>query len=222
MRLEHDIHPVRWDGKSLQLLDQRLLPNQETYLTYAAPSAVAEAITDMVVQGAPAIGIAAAYAMVLAYDNLPNGSPAERDAAWKSAKDTLAKSRPTAVNLCWALNLMDGVYQSVNVTSDVRQRLADQAVAVHNEDVANNRTMAQYGAPLFPKGASVYTHCNAGALATGALALPWVSLRRHFTRVAFLRYSRAKPVLGSGGPSHRLGTPEGRHSGETCDGRCGG
>src|SRR3954471_7420331 len=136
------VQPIRWKGDRLELLDQRLLPDKKVYLTCRTAEQVAKAIKDMVVRGAPAIGCAAAFGVVLG-----KGS--------KKAYEVLAKSRPTAVNLFWALDRMKGA-------SD----LEAEAKAIYDEDIAANRRMGDVGAELIPDGARVMTHCNTGALAT--------------------------------------------------------
>jgi methylthioribose-1-phosphate isomerase len=133
---------LRWDGHALSLLDQRLLPREEKWIEYRDPSAVAEAIRTMVVRGAPAIGVAAAYGMAMATD-LP-GAAAELKAA-----------RPTAVNLAWAVDRMLRANGAVA-----------EAEAIHREDVEANMRMGRYGAALLGPSSTVLTHCNAGALAT--------------------------------------------------------
>ena len=136
------VEPIRWRGDSLELLDQRLLPGKTAYVKCTSAEDVAAAIRDMVVRGAPAIGCAAAFGIVLA-----KGAPA--------AYEVLAKSRPTAVNLFWALERM-------RKAKDLRA----EAEAIYAEDIAGNRAMGDHGARLIPDGARVMTHCNAGALAT--------------------------------------------------------
>jgi methylthioribose-1-phosphate isomerase len=136
------VEPIRWHGDSLELLDQRLLPGKASYVKCTTAEEVAAAIRDMVVRGAPAIGCAAAFGIVLA-----KGSP--------GAYEVLAKSRPTAVNLFWALDRM-------RKANDLRA----EAEAIYAEDIAGNRAMGAHGARLIPDNARVMTHCNAGALAT--------------------------------------------------------
>src|SRR5882672_5346502 len=136
------IEPIRWKGDSLELLDQRLLPEKLSYVTCKTAAEVAVAIRDMVVRGAPAIGCAAAFGVVLS-----KGS--------SQGYELLAKSRPTAVNLFWALERMKKA-----------KDLKAEAEAIFAEDLAGNRAMGKLGAELIPKGARVMTHCNAGALAT--------------------------------------------------------
>ena len=136
------VEPIRWKGDRLELLDQRLLPDQQVYVTCRTAQEVATAIRDMVVRGAPAIGCAAAFGVVL-----DNGK--------KEAYEVLAKSRPTAVNLFWALERM-------KKAKDLRK----EAEAIYAEDLAANRKMGDLGSAVIPQGARVMTHCNAGALAT--------------------------------------------------------
>jgi methylthioribose-1-phosphate isomerase len=136
------VEPIRWRGDRLELLDQRLLPDQQVYVTCRTAAEVATAIRDMVVRGAPAIGCAAAFGIVL-------------DDGKKEAYEVLAKSRPTAVNLFWALERM-------KKAKDLRK----EAEAIYAEDLAANRAMGDLGAAVIPQGARVMTHCNAGALAT--------------------------------------------------------
>ena len=136
------IEPIRWKGDHLDLLDQRMLPDKTIYLTCRTAAQVADAIRDMVVRGAPAIGCAAAFGVVL-------GGKSEE------SFELLAKSRPTAVNLFWALERMK------------RAKDAEaEAIAILEEDLAANHAMGKHGAALFQKGARILTYCNTGALAT--------------------------------------------------------
>ena len=136
------VEPIRWKGKSLELLDQRLLPGKKKYVTCKTAEQVAKAIRDMVVRGAPAIGCAAAFGVVLG-----KGSP--------RSFEVLSKSRPTAVNLFWALERMRKA-----------KDLEAEAKAIYEEDLAANHAMGELGATLIPERARIMTHCNAGALAT--------------------------------------------------------
>ncbi len=149
----------------LILLDQRQLPRVEVYLEIRDVESAARAIRDMVVRGAPAIGITAAYAMVLAARRaegpvLP---------ALERARDLLVQQRPTAVNLSWAADRLLRHARGLGTQSahDVAASLAELARALHHADVAANRHMGRLGAARVPDGAVVLTHCNAGALATG-------------------------------------------------------
>ncbi|HUR40569.1 MAG TPA: S-methyl-5-thioribose-1-phosphate isomerase [Verrucomicrobiae bacterium] len=153
--VQGNVQPIQWAGDHLRLLDQRLLPQQEVYLECRSAEDVARAIHDMAVRGAPAIGIAAAYGLALAL-KLDMHS-------YDRAEQVLARSRPTAVNLAWALQRMRRMYR---VTPRASILLAE-AQRIHEEDLAQNLRMAEFGAELLPAGARVLTHCNTGALATG-------------------------------------------------------
>ncbi|HLV22058.1 MAG TPA: S-methyl-5-thioribose-1-phosphate isomerase [Polyangiaceae bacterium] len=152
------------DNDALVMLDQRRLPTEEEYLRYHEADAVADAITQMVVRGAPAIGIAAAYAMVLAAR-----ASGDFDRVVRAAAERLCRARPTAVNLSWAVQRMLAVCDAVRggAPADRVEKLAEAARALHAADVAANRRMGALGAERIADGAVVLTHCNAGALATG-------------------------------------------------------
>ncbi len=160
------IRAVEWDGDGLKLLDQRRLPNRETYLHLEDSAEVAQAIRDMVVRGAPAIGIAAAYAAVLAarrhyqVDRLHWAKAMQPDLA------LLADARPTAVNLHWAVARMRRVIEA-GIAGDPVARLLQEARQMHAEDIAANQRMGALAAELIAAGSGVLTHCNTGALATG-------------------------------------------------------
>jgi methylthioribose-1-phosphate isomerase len=143
---------IRWLNNELQLLDQRILPHEIKYLTLASADETALAITEMVVRGAPAIGITAAYGIAIAARNNEN---------LDNAYHKLAASRPTAVNLFWALERMRKVQPQTFST------LLAEAKAIHAEDIAANLRLGQLGAGLIADNSQIYTHCNAGALATG-------------------------------------------------------
>lgn len=153
--------PLRWDGQRLQLLDQRELPGREVWLSLETAADVAAAIRDMAVRGAPAIGIAAAWGLVLA----ARGGGIE---AVRKAVPLLATSRPTAVNLRWALERMQAVLDEA-AAADIATALEAEARRIHEEDIEQNRTMAALGAARLLPGSRVLTHCNTGALATGGI-----------------------------------------------------
>ncbi len=158
---------IRWDadGPAVLMLDQRRLPAEAHYPRYVDVEGVARAIEDMVIRGAPAIGIAAAMGVALAVARAPAG--ADRDALVSGALDRLARTRPTAVNLFWALDRMRTRWASVRDESGATAALLAEAQAILEEDVAINRALGAHGAALVPDGARILTHCNAGALATG-------------------------------------------------------
>jgi methylthioribose-1-phosphate isomerase len=147
------------DDDAVVMLDQRRLPAEESYVHLTTSSDVARGIADMVVRGAPAIGIAAAYGVVLAAKSVKSVPELERAAA------ELRRARPTAVNLMWAVDRMLGFARGAGVVD--RAALAAEARRIHREDVAGNRALGQIGAARVPDGATILTHCNAGALATG-------------------------------------------------------
>lgn len=178
MTYHHDsIRAVEWANGALKLLDQRLLPQQRTYVVLENVQDTAQAITDMVVRGAPAIGVTAAYGVVLAARACHARSPTTWKRDIEADLEVLACSRPTAVNLFWALDRMRGTL--VNVEGDPYEPLLAEARRIHEEDIAANRHMGFLGAALIadslrPSGAgsipgscAVLTHCNTGSLATG-------------------------------------------------------
>jgi methylthioribose-1-phosphate isomerase len=160
------VRAVEWTGDALRLLDQRLLPGKTAYLDFSDVQGVAGAIKDMVVRGAPAIGIAAAYGVVIsACDRFKAGKPDWTAHVLEDMK-ILAASRPTAVNLFWALKQMERCLNEVAATADPVNTLLQEAIRIHEEDIAANRRMGELGAALIEPGDAVLTHCNAGALAT--------------------------------------------------------
>ena len=157
---------MKWDGKTLELVDQRKLPNVEEYTKCSDSDCVARAIKDMIVRGAPAIGASAAFGYVLgAMENKEHLSVE----VMENVKAKLAATRPTAVNLYWALERMHSKFLS-EVTNkkpnEILNILSDEAERIANEDVEVNKRMGVYGQELLPNDATVITHCNAGALAT--------------------------------------------------------
>ncbi|HVR81025.1 MAG TPA: S-methyl-5-thioribose-1-phosphate isomerase [Luteimonas sp.] len=158
------IRPIRWTGEALELLDQRKLPFAVEYLTCATSDEVATAIHALAVRGAPAIGIAAAWGVVLAAH--ATDATDANDAATKlePALQRLNAARPTAVNLAWALARMRGAMARAD--GDWRDALEREAQAIASEDLAANRRMGTLGAALIAPGSGVLTHCNTGSLAT--------------------------------------------------------
>jgi len=144
------VTPLSWDGQTLSLLDQRLLPREETWIACQTAPAVADAIRTMVVRGAPAIGVAAAYGMAMA---------AARGDDLQATAAELKAARPTAVNLAWAVDRLLGLGGDVVAMRELAER-------IHSDDVANNQRMGRHGAELLGASSTVLTHCNAGALAT--------------------------------------------------------
>jgi methylthioribose-1-phosphate isomerase len=163
------IRPIKWENDQLHLIDQRLLPSELRYVSYSHVREVTKAITDMVVRGAPAIGITAAYAVVLAARDRIRQSGDNWKQAIQKDLDDLASARPTAVNLRWAVERMRSLIGSINdsLDSDPVSRLVNEAQCIHKSDIEANYCMGELGAALIKSGSSVLTHCNAGALATG-------------------------------------------------------
>ncbi len=164
--------PLRWKGDVLYLIDQLRLPGEEMWLACKTGDDVARAIRAMHVRGAPAIGVAAAYGVALAARQIAadGATPIDFCRRLDGAIEQLAATRPTAVNLFWALSQMRNaavVALEEEGVAGVADALARRAVAIHNDDVAMCRRIGHAGAELIPDGATVLTHCNAGALATG-------------------------------------------------------
>lgn len=164
----HDVGSVRavsWTGVGIALLDQRRLPERSETVVLRSVPEVAEAIRSMVVRGAPAIGITAAYAVVLAARSRYGVDPAGWKQAITSDLSLLAQARPTAVNLVWALRRMGALI--AHLVGDPESPLLAEAQRIHAEDIAANHRMGELGAALIESPCEVLTHCNAGALATG-------------------------------------------------------
>ncbi len=162
------IKTIEWTESGVVMLDQRLLPAKEIYRTCLDYQDVAEAIRSMVIRGAPAIGVAAAMGIALGVRNAPAGTSGDLDREFDRICEVMAGTRPTAVNLFWAIERMKTAYarsRPQGVTA-VRAALIHEALEMHREDVKANRQMGSYGQELIPSRASVLTHCNAGALAT--------------------------------------------------------
>ncbi len=161
-------HTLRWTNNGLELLDQRWLPDRCEYLRCDSAATTAQAIRDLVVRGAPAIGCAAAYGIALEAQKLRGISRDQFNREMDPAFDLLAGSRPTAVNLVWALNRMRCVMKNCRSVSstDCAAELLAAAHQITADDLQTNRALGAHGAALLPSSACVMTHCNAGALAT--------------------------------------------------------
>jgi methylthioribose-1-phosphate isomerase len=159
------VETIAWTDGGVVMIDQRRLPLEETYVTCRTYQDVADAIRTMVIRGAPAIGVAAAMGVALGVQQTDG---ADLDRTFPIICDTLAATRPTAVNLFWAIERMQRVYASLRgqPIAEVRARLAEEAGRIKLEDIAINREIGRHGAGLVPDGKTVLTHCNAGALAT--------------------------------------------------------
>lgn len=168
-----DIIPVKWSDEGVLMLDQRLLPTEEVWLTLRDYNAVADGIRDMVVRGAPAIGVSAAYGMALGAKSFVGTTVADLEDELDFVGDVLAKTRPTAVNLFWAIDRMKAAFQRAKAdgknVSEIKQLLATESKLIHDEDIEAQRLIAQFGGELLNDNDTVLTHCNAGALATGGV-----------------------------------------------------
>jgi len=162
------IRTIEWTEDGVVMIDQRVLPAEETYLTLKDYTEVAEAIRALVIRGAPAIGVAAAMGIALGIKNSGAVTIEDLDADMEKICATIAGTRPTAVNLFWAVERMKKIYQGAgNEGIDgIRRALIREARAMHSEDVEANRVMGRFGQELLPADGCILTHCNAGALAT--------------------------------------------------------
>lgn len=163
---ESEIRPIRWSGEKLELLDQTRLPQEEVTVEVASYRQAIEAIRNMRVRGAPAIGVTAAYAVAMAAREIQATERQEFMAALDLAASEIAAARPTAVNLQWAVRRMVDVAGASGDVGEIPDGLLAEAKSIHQEDEEINRRMGEFGKDLIPEGGSVLTHCNAGALAT--------------------------------------------------------
>jgi methylthioribose-1-phosphate isomerase len=159
---------IRWKGDAVLLIDQRILPTREDYVVCRDAQSVAQAIKDMVVRGAPAIGVTAAMGIALGLKSRGAASEAELRVAMASLADLLAATRPTAVNLFWAIERMKRRFEELLPEGIARtlEGMEREALVIQKEDIEMNRQMGAHGEKLLADGARVLTHCNAGALAT--------------------------------------------------------
>lgn len=167
------IIPVKWSDEGVLMLDQRLLPTEEKWLTLKSFNEVADGIRDMVVRGAPAIGVSAAYGIALGAKNFVGTNVEDLSEDLDYICDVIGKTRPTAVNLFWAIDRMQRTFAQAKSegksVSEIKQILIEDAKAIHDEDIESQRLIAEYGGALLNNDSTVLTHCNAGALATGGV-----------------------------------------------------
>jgi len=196
--MEQDIFTLKWTGAELQLIDQTLLPGTIAYIELNSYEAVFDAIRHMKVRGAPAIGIAAAYGMVLAAKAAPINKLSSFQAALEQAACRLVESRPTAVNLRWAVERMQGKARSSEALAipAIIQALEQEAFRIHDEDRQINRAIGAYLLSLLKDGDGVLTHCNAGALATSeygtALSVFYTALKKGIRLKAYADETRPR------------------------------
>src|SRR5687767_2134450 len=168
-----NIIPVEWTDEGVRMLDQRLLPTEEKWLVLRTYTDVAAGIKDMVVRGAPAIGVSAAYGIALGAKQFVGTNIDDLEDELEYICDVLGATRPTAVNLFWAIDRMKRTFQKAKSegksVSEIKQILIEDAKAIHEEDIESQRLIAQFGGELIENDSTVLTHCNAGALATGGV-----------------------------------------------------
>lgn len=167
------IIPVKWTDEAVLMLDQRLLPTEEKWLTLRTYNEVADGIRDMVVRGAPAIGVSAAYGIALGAKTFVGTNVDDLEDELEYVCEVMGKTRPTAVNLFWAIDRMKRTFQKAKAAgksvSEIKQILIEDSKAIHEEDIESQRLIAKFGGELLENDSTVLTHCNAGALATGGV-----------------------------------------------------
>jgi len=162
------IQTLEWTDQGVRFIDQTKLPMEETYVLCKTHEQVADVIRNMVVRGAPAIGVAAAMGIAMGVKNSDAETVSELKRDLDQICDVIGKTRPTAVNLFWAIRRMQEKFESVRIRSvaKIQEELVEESKRMHAEDIAANQAMGRHGATLMPREGGVLTHCNAGALAT--------------------------------------------------------
>ena len=162
------IQTLEWTDQGVRFIDQTRLPSEEIYVTCTTHEQVADVIRNMVVRGAPAIGVAAAMGIALGVNNSKAESTGDLERDFDQVCDLIGKTRPTAVNLFWAIRRMQEKFDRIRIhpIPQIKQALVEEAQSMHAQDIAANQAMGRHGAALMPSAGGVLTHCNAGALAT--------------------------------------------------------
>jgi methylthioribose-1-phosphate isomerase len=164
------IKTVEWTDEGVRMIDQRLLPTEEKYIMLRSCEEVADAIKQMVVRGAPAIGISAAMGLALGTRQAVGTTVTDLEEDFDFFCDLMSRTRPTAVNLFWAIERMRDRFRRAKAAGSdaeqIKEQLVEEAQAIFREDIESNRALGRFGGELIPDGATVLTHCNAGALAT--------------------------------------------------------
>lgn len=164
------IKTIEWTPEGVRMIDQRLLPNEERYLMLRSYEEVAEAIRNMTVRGAPAIGVSAAMGLALGAQQAVGTTVTDLEQDFDYMCRVMGETRPTAVNLFWAIERMRVAFKraatETSSTDEVKEKLVNEALSIFQEDLESNRRLGHFGGELIPDGATVLTHCNAGALAT--------------------------------------------------------
>ncbi len=167
------IIPVKWTDEGVNMLDQRLLPTEEKWLMLKTFNDVADGIRDMVIRGAPAIGVSAAYGIALGVKNFVGTNIDDLEEELDYICDVMGKTRPTAINLFWAIDRMKRVFAKAKderkSITEIKQIMIQDSKDIHEEDIESQRLIAQFGGELLDDNSTVLTHCNAGALATGGV-----------------------------------------------------
>jgi methylthioribose-1-phosphate isomerase len=192
---------IAWDDDTLVMIDQRKLPGQEVYVRCRTGADVARAIRSMVIRGAPAIGVAAAMGLALGMRRSKAQGTRQFAVEFTKLCELLAATRPTAVNLFWAIDRMKRTFaagvQAGESPGELKARLGREAQAIHDEDVDSCRAMGRFGAAVVPDAARILTHCNAGALATAGYgtALGVIRAAAEAGRVARVFADETRPFL---------------------------
>ena len=162
------IRTLEWTDRGVRFLDQTKLPTEEAYVNCTTHQQVADVIRNMVVRGAPAIGVAAGMGIAIGVKNSKAESVGDLKKDFDEICDAIGKTRPTAVNLFWAIRRMQQKFESLRVrpVAQIKQSMIEEAQRMHAQDIAINQAMGRHGAALMPASGAVLTHCNAGALAT--------------------------------------------------------
>jgi len=196
-------HTIKWlDSGLVSMIDQRKLPHDVIYNEYQDPAAVAGAIKDMVIRGAPAIGAAAAYGLALVPWHDETGSLEEVYQKLGGAAQILRESRPTAVNLFWAIDRMMALVEEIDYSSvaELKERLLKEALLIAEEDVETNKAIGKNAMPLIPEGAVIFHHCNTGSLAAVdyGTALGIIRLAHEENKNVFAFVDETRPRLQGG------------------------
>jgi len=173
----HTVEPIRWTREGVVILDQRLLPGEEVYRTYTDYRDVAKSIKDMEIRGAPAIGVAAAMGVALGVERSQSKTLQDLRAEFETICDVMARTRPTAVDLFWAIERFKKKFQELVLAADdraasiarIKAEIVEEAETMHQERREADKRIGRFGAELMPRTGRVMTQCNAGALATGGI-----------------------------------------------------
>tara|TARA_Y100000588_G_scaffold329423_2_gene365580 strand:- start:121 stop:1161 length:1041 start_codon:yes stop_codon:yes gene_type:complete len=197
LEIEGNFKTISFDGETLLLLDQRKLPNEEVYVKCENEFEVADAISHMIVRGAPAIGVTAAYGMALSAKRTVGMGLDKQINSLNNASRILGQTRPTAVNLYWAIEKCLKLIKNINTPEEIMRKLVDFAISVHIEDIEICKKIGDLGSSLLPKNAHVLTHCNAGALATAGYGTAGGVIRSGFrdNRVKDVYVDETRPFL---------------------------